>query len=213
MLTDKQYQKFGKQFIDKYLSNGFGAMPKSEIDILVFHLLSESEEIKDKSNYHIANKLMITESKVKSLSLHSSLKYKPVNHKSILSNIVDRVCSEMQKTEFNDQVVTISIESPVDQREFVHAVKSIGRSIEYGLNRELLKISPLALFELVVLNLENPEKEFTKIVQTHIKDKEMKASLINSALTLRQKINKIGDEVSDKSGLIGLLGSASAALI
>lgn len=213
MLTEKQYQEFGKQFIDRYLSNGFGAMPKSEIDILVFHLLSESEDIKDKANYHVANKLMITESKVKSLSLHASLKYKPANHKSILSNIVDRVCQEMKKADFNDEVVTIAIESSVEQREFVHAVKSIGRNIEYGLNRELLKISPIALFELVVLNLEDPEREFAKIVQAQIKNKDIQDKLVNNALTIRQKISKIGKEIADKAELIGLLGAAGVALV
>lgn len=213
MLSEKQYQIFGKQFIDKYLSNGFGAMPKSEIDILVFHLLSESDEIKGKSNYHVANKLMIAESKVKSLRLHSSLKYKPANHKTILSNIVDRVCTKMNKSDFSDEVVIITVEDPVEQREFVHAVKSIGRNIEYGLNSELLKISPLALFELVVLNLENPEREFTKLVQAQIKDKDTQQKLINKTLTIRQKIRRIGNELVDKAELIGLLGAAGAALV
>lgn len=35
------------------MAHGFGAMTKSEIDILVYHLLSESSEVKDISIYGI----------------------------------------------------------------------------------------------------------------------------------------------------------------
>jgi hypothetical protein len=213
MLTDVQKLKFGNDFVERYLSHGFGSMTKSEIDILVFHLISEAEEIKDESNYKVANKLQITESKVKSLRLNSSLKYKPANHRAVLGNIVTRIIDEMQKPEFESGQVTITLENPVDQREFEHAVKLAHRNIEYGMNRELLKVKPIALFEIVMANLENAEQEITSIVQAHITDNEKQAEILSSALTLRQKINKIGEEISAKSGLIALLTSASTALV
>ena len=50
MLTDGQWAQFGKNFIERYLAYGFGSMPKSEIDTLVFHLISESEAIKNRSS-------------------------------------------------------------------------------------------------------------------------------------------------------------------
>jgi hypothetical protein len=213
MLTDAQKLKFGNDFVERYLSHGFGSMTKSEIDILVFHLISEAEVIKDESNYRVANKLQITESKVKSLRLNSSLKYKPANHRAVLGNIVTRIIEEMQKPEFESGQVTITLENSVDQREFEHAVKLAHRNIEYGMNRELLKVKPIALFEIVMANLENAEQEITSIVQAHITDNEKQAEILSSALTLRQKINKIGEEVSAKSGLIALLASAGTALV
>lgn len=213
MLTDAQKQKFGNDFVERYLSHGFGSMTKSEIDILVFHLISEAEEIKDESNYKVANKLQITESKVKSLRLNSSLKYKPANHRAVLGNIVTRIIDEMQKPEFESGQVTITLENPVDQREFEHAVKLAHRNIEYGINRELLKVKPIALFEIVMANLENAEQEITNIIQVHISDNDKQAEILSSALTLRQKINKLGEEVTGKSGLIGLLASAGGALV
>jgi len=211
-LTEIQEQNFGRVFVEKYLSNGFGAMTKSEMDILVFHLISESIDLRNKSNYHVANKLKITESKVKSLRLNAALKYNQANHKSVLANIVTRITEVMAKPDFESGLVSITIENPVEQRELEHAVKSVGRNIEYGLNRELLKISPIALFELVVSNLENPEQEFTTIIQAQIQDQEKQASIINNTLTFRQKLNKLGEEVSDKASLMSLLGAASGAL-
>lgn len=213
MLTEAQYTEFGKKFVERFLAHGFGTMTKSEIDVLVFHLLSESSELGNKSNYHIANKLRIPESKVKTMRLNAALKYKPANHKAVLANIVTRVTHEMLKPEFDGGVVTITVENPVEQRELEFAIKNIGRNIEYGLNKELLKISPIALFELVVSNLENPEWEFKSIVQAQIADKEKQKKIIDNTLSFRQKLNKLGEEVSDKSGLIGLLGAAGGALV
>lgn len=213
MLTEDQQRTFGKTFVERFLSHGFGAMTKSEIDILVFHLLSESDEIKGKPNYHVANKLQITESKVKSLRLNAALRYKQANHKAVLANIVTRITEAMNKPDFEGGQVTITIENPVEQRELEHAVKSVGRNIDYGFNKELLKITPISLFELVVSNLENPEQEFETIIQAQIHDQNQQNAIINNALTFRQKLNKVGEEINDKASLIGLLGAAGGALI
>ena len=213
MLSDDQNKEFGKKFVERFLAHGFGAMTKAEIDTLVFHLLSESSEIYDKTNYHVANKLQITESKVKALRLNSALKYKQANHKAVLADIVTRITEEMGKPEFEGGQVTITIENPVEQRELEHAVKSIGRNIEYGLNKELLKITPIALFELVVSNLESPEQDFESIIQAQIEGQDKQNAIINNALTFRQKLNKVGEEISDKASLIGLLGAAAGALL
>ena len=212
MLTDDKNKEFGEVFVERFLAHGFGAMTKTEIDVLVFHLLSESAEVKDKANYHIANKLQITESKVKSLRLNAALKYNQANHKAVLANIVTKITEEMAKPEFEGGQVTITIENPVEQRELEHAIKSVGRNIEYGLNKELLKISPIALFELVVSNLENPEQEFEGIIQAQIQDQDKQNAIINGALTFRQKLNKVGEEISEKASLISLLGAAGGAL-
>lgn len=213
MLSDSQKLYFGEKFIERYLANGFGSMTKSEIDILVFHLLSESDQIKDTSNYDVANTLRITESKVKSLRLNAALKYQQANPKAVLSKIVKRITDEMSKPEFQGGSVTITIENPVEKRELEHAIKESGRNIEYGFNRELLKISPISLFELVLTHLENPEDEFKKIIQTHVQDKSKQNAIINKSLTLRQKIAKVGEEINDKASLIGLIGAAGGVLL
>lgn len=210
--TVQQQQEFCNFFIEKYLSNGFGAMTKSELDILIFHLLNTSADIKGKSNYEIANKLLIPESKVKSLRLNAALKYEQANHKAVLANIVLRITRKMQMPEFDSGEVTITLENPVEQRELEHAIKSAGRNIEYGLNRELFKIKPIALFELVASFFENRDDEFKIIIQANIQDTQKQASIVNNALTFRQRVNKVGEEINDKASLIGLLGGLGGAL-
>jgi hypothetical protein len=211
-LTNAQKQNFGSKFIAKYLAGGFGTMTKTEIDILVYHLISESTNIKGKSNYKVANELLIPESKVKSLKLNAALKYNQANHKSVLANIVTRITEEMEKPEFESGKVTITLENPVEQRELEYAIKSKGRNVEHGLNKELFKISPIALFELVVSNLENPEQEFTNVIQANVADAAKQAAIIDDTLTFRQKLNKVGEEINDKAGIIRLLGAVGGAL-
>jgi len=211
-LTNPQKQTFGSEFVNKYLSGGFGSMTKTEMDILIFHLISESNDIKGKSNYEVANMLFIPESKVKSLRLNAALKYNQANHKSVLANIVTRITEEMEKPEFESGRVTITIENPVEQRELEHALKSKGRNIEYGLNKEIFKILPISLFELTLSIFEDPESEFTKIIQTNVADTAKQSVIIDSTLTFRQKLNKVGEEISDKAGIISLLIALSRVL-
>jgi len=88
MFTADQYKEFGEQFVERFLAHGFGGMTEKEIDIFVYHLLSESDEIKDKSNDYVANRLKISVSKVKSLRLSAMKKYKHENYKAVLASLV-----------------------------------------------------------------------------------------------------------------------------
>ena len=213
MLKDKSAEDFVTKFLEYYLANGFGALQKREIDVLVFHLISSLEQIKDKSNYEIANFLKISESRVKSLRLEASLKHKPANHKVILGKIVSDLIDQLSRPDFIDGFLTLTLEDPVERRELEYAIKKIGYQVEYGINREVLKINPLSLLSIIIDNIENGEREFNKLVKSQIKNREKQSQVLDSALTLRQKINKAGDELSNKSGLLALIVEASRLMI
>lgn len=210
MLRGKDAEGFAESFLDRYLANGFGSMQKREIDVLLFHLLSSIEQIKGKSNYEIANFLKIPEGRVKSLRLEATLKYQQANHKAVLAKIVTELIDEMKKPDFAGGYLSVALEDAVQKREFEHAVKKSGYQVEYGINRELLKIKPLSLLAIIVENIDNGEREFIKLVKDHITDKEKQAKVLDKALSLRQKINKVGEELSEKSGLVSLLASAGS---
>ena len=53
-MTPQEKQKFLDEFQPKYLASGFGSMPKSEIDLLIFHLLTHTREYRGKTNYELA---------------------------------------------------------------------------------------------------------------------------------------------------------------
>src|SRR5690606_11702660 len=74
-LTKKKHEEFSREFLDKYLSRGFGNMPKREIDVLIFHLLIKSEALSTKSIHLKAMELRTTPAKVKSLMYESALRF------------------------------------------------------------------------------------------------------------------------------------------
>ena len=60
-LTKEQYQKFGKDFLDFYMKNGFGNKSKSDIESYMYHLLVNIGIIDNfKSPLTIAKKLNIS---------------------------------------------------------------------------------------------------------------------------------------------------------
>lgn len=204
-LSKKQNENFAESFIQRYLEHGFATMPKRELDLLVFHLLSQTSEFKGKSNYELANMLRITESRVKSLKLEVAIKYQTTNTKAVLGDIVDALVKEMKKPDFSDGVVTISLEDPVYKREFEQAVKKSGYYVEYGINRELLKVQPMHLLDVMLDNIENAENEFIALVKKHISEKAKQQAIIDKSLSLSQRINKLRGEVEGKHAWIALL--------
>jgi len=213
MLTDTESTALGKALSEMIEERGLGALSKKDYELLIFHHLSNSKSLNLDWNYVLANKLKITETKVKALRLESSIRHKQANHKAVLGDIVGKIIAEINKPEFTDGNVSMTLENPVERREFEYAVKLAKHSIEYGINREILLIKPLALFEIIVSNVDNPEKIFKGIVQAHIAEKEKQQAILDKTLTFRQKINKLGEEISNKSGLVSMLTSAAGSLL
>jgi hypothetical protein len=50
-------------------------------------------------------------------------------------------------------------------------------------------------------------------VQAQITDQDKKNSIIKNTLTFRQKLNKVGEEISEKASLISILRAAGIALV
>ncbi len=212
MLTEQEATELGRAIDALIQERGLGAISKKDYELLVFHHLANSDELRVDGNYLLANKFKITETKIKALRLEASIRHKPANHKAVLGSIVQRIIDEMHKPDFFGGVVSITLENPIDRREFEHAVKAAKYSVEYGMNREILKIEALALFEIILANVENAETRFKEIVQAHINTKAKQQEVLDKTLTLRQKINKLGKEVTSNEGAVSLLSAAAGML-
>lgn len=212
MLTDQEATELGRAIDALITERGLGAISKKDYELLVFHHLASSTALQSDGNYLLANKLKVTETRIKSLRLEASIRHKPANHKAVLGGIAQRIIDEMHKPDFSGGIVSITLENPIDRREFEHAVKTAKHSVEYGINREILKIDALALFEIILENVEHAEMRFKEIVQAHIKTKAKQQEVLDNTLTLRQKINKLGQEVTSNGGAVSLLSAAAGLL-
>jgi hypothetical protein len=213
MLTDHEAMELGKAIATLVQERGLGAISKKDYELLVFHHISTSTALKSEWNYALANKLRVTETKIKSMRLESSIRHRPANHKAVLAGIVQRIIDEMNKPDFSGGLVTIALEDPVDRREFEYAVKLARRAVEYGINRELLKIDALALFEIIFATVEHPEARIKEIVQAHIKTKSRQQEILDKSLTLRQRINKLGQEITGNEGAVAMLSAGAGLLL
>ncbi len=212
MLTEQEATELGRAIDALIAERGLGAISKKDYELLVFHYLSNSGALRSDGNYLLANKLKVTETRIKSLRLEASIRHRPANHKAVLGGIVLRIIDEMHKPDFSGGIVSITLENPIDRREFEYAVKVAKYSVEYGINREILKIDALALFEIILANVEHAETRFKEIVQACINTKAKRQEVLDKSLTLRQKINKLGQEVTSSEGAVALLSAAAGML-
>ncbi len=156
--------------------------------------------------------LKIPESRIKSLRINSALKYEEINSKAVLSRIVLRFIDSKQFASFDSGKVELSLEDPIERRELENFLKLSGHHAEYALNSEVLRISTVRLFELIVENLEHPARSFNDIVQTNIQDAERAQKLAGNALPLRQKFMRFRQEVLNADTMRSLIGAAAGAL-
>jgi len=212
MLTNQEAAQLGTALSKLVEERGLGALSKKDYELLLFHHMSTSAELRLDGNYVLANKLKVTETKIKALRLESAIRHCPANHRAVLGQIVQRILDEMHKPDFSGGIVSITLENPVDRREFEYAVKLAKYSVEYGINREILKIDALALFEVILANVENAEARFKDVVQACITIKEKQQEVLDKSLTFRQKLNKLGKEVSSNSGAVTMLTTAAGFL-
>lgn len=212
MLTPQESQALGEALVQLIEERGLGAVFKKDYELLIFHHLTEGIALRQDGNYELANRLKITETRVKALMLESSLRHRPANHKAVLAQIVQRIIDAASRPDFSGGEVAITLENPVDRREFEHAVKRAQHNVEYGINREILKISPIALFEIILAYVENADARFTEVVQACITKKNRQQDILNKSLTLRQRINKLGEEVAANGGAVAMLTAAAGLL-
>lgn len=199
----------GKAINQLVTDRGLGAISKKDFELLVFHHLSNTTTLAGKDNYSLANHFKVTETKIKSLRLESSLRHQPADHKQVLKRIAQRVLDQAKNSDVENGKIVITLEDPVERREFEYAAKQANHRVEYGLNRENLEISLLALFEVVLSNTEDQETALRNIVQAKIADKRKQKELLDQSLTKDQRVGGIGKYFVEK----GLLSNVVSILL
>lgn len=170
-IKNKENEEFVRNFLNKYLSLGFGNLPKKEIDILVFSLLLEYGYLEGKDNYSIATELCTDDSKIRRLRLDvnsrknigkKSTEYH--SYKDAVNVVLKDLFGEKKErlTFLNDNTaVTFSIDDPVLKRGFMYAVRKCGYSYNEYLNPDLVEL-PLYVFVAIVCEYD---KKFAKEIQ------------------------------------------------
>ena len=136
---------FTDKFIDEYLTNGMGAMPKSEIDILVMYLLLEYGDIENKSNQELSILLQTTEATIKRLRYKARLKY-PIDEDYVKREfliVLSRSQFELDKNDeanINKMKILFAMEDDYLRHEIQGRLKAKGMFADTSFNREIIKI-------------------------------------------------------------------------
>jgi hypothetical protein len=210
-VTRDEKEQLASALLDLYADAGFGSPSKREVDLLIFHHVTQARENRGKTNYQLASVLKIPESRVKTFRLASALKYQNINSKAILGNIVLRLSRAQQFSNIENGKIEISLEDPVEKRELENFLKSKGHFAEYTFNAEVLRIAPIRLLELIVENMESGERQFNELVRQHIQDQAASERILEGAPTLKQKFARLRKETMTASTLVSLLSGAAGA--
>lgn len=210
-MTRDEKESLATNLVSLYMNAGFGAPSKREVDLLLFHHITQARENRKKSNYELAALLKIPESRVKSHRLASALKYQDINTKAILSDVILRLSKGIQSATLEAGKFEISLEDPIERRELENYLKSKGHFAEYTFNSEVVRIAPVRLFELIVENMEKAEETFNELVRKHIEDGDASGRILDGAPSLKQKFQRLRKEVMNASALVPLVVGAASA--
>lgn len=202
---------FVEKFLENYLAPSFGAMSKSEIDILVFHLLEDSFD--KLSNYEISNLLKISETKVKNLRVNAYLRYNQ-NENQILKNIIKRLSDSIStKVDIKNNEVRFTLENPVEKRVMIAKIKELGENIDFSFNNEILKLDLLAFFTF--LNNISGEDIFLNVLKDNKnKNKNLKLQeFLDKNKTFKEKIIGILNFVKENNTALAFVSETLNILL
>jgi hypothetical protein len=154
-VDSEKESEFLNEFLELYLSRGFGNMPKRELDVLIFHLLKKHGSLNKKSNHLMAMQLRTTPLKIKSLNYESVLRFPPTEtniftEEYFKSELIEYFKNPIFKFKKEDNWIYIQIDNPFLMEAFKAIALNNKEIIDGSFNSEIVKIS----FEGFILVLQ-----------------------------------------------------------
>ena len=131
---------FTDQFLSGYLNNGFGTISKKEIDLLVFHLLSELADLDKISNYNLALKFKLTPIKIKNLRFERRLKYCQLTEEQIKDTFIESLKKSAIKVNKTSSWLILSIEDSFVREAIKALLKELTQLSDSSFNSELITL-------------------------------------------------------------------------
>ena len=116
-----ELEQFARALLAKLDEQAFGAMPKRELELFIFHLLSRAEKLRSLNTYEWANLLHISESRIRSLRADAALRFVVMDNQSALTEIARQFCSAgktCMEYDENESRIKLLLDDPSLQRVF-----------------------------------------------------------------------------------------------
>lgn len=153
-ITITDNEDFVTSFIDEYLADGMGAMPKREFDILVMNLFLQYGGIEGMSNQELSILLQTPESTIKRLRYEARLKYPPNQNyvqKEFLI-VLSRSQFELDKKDgsnIDKMKIIFVMEDDFLRHEIQGRLKAKGMFADTSFNTEIIRIECSSLVAVI----------------------------------------------------------------
>jgi hypothetical protein len=186
---------FKKEFLEHYLHNGLGSMPKADIDALVMHLIDtqgthrDCEPLQGKSNQEVSELLKTPVSKIKKLRYEAALKYgEDAGKRAKALFLVAIACACFEESEGK---ICIIIESQLVKNWLQGQLKKEGVFYDNSFNSEVIRIKPKELFG-VLNQLFGEEPGDVKELEKQFNKKNLKNNLFYYAKRVAEAAGVFG---------------------
>jgi hypothetical protein len=140
-----------RAFLTKFLENGFGALPKRELEIYLLYLLLQDGQFKNANqelDYHeMSLALRMSETKVRNLIYEVELKYAPLaEFDSALIQLIEQ--NRFEVTPDKTQI-RFSVQSPLLKQAFEYEVRQLGGISDGSFAKHIVTIKQATFAKLL----------------------------------------------------------------
>lgn len=169
-LNDQETREFAERFLGEYIQQrGFGAMNKTDIEVLVYHLLRQTSYFNNcKSINDVSMKLKVTRSKVKRLDYEARLRYGQVDEEALMKQAIQ--CLTKAQFSNDGKYIKFAVEDEL-LRNFISAkFYELNSFNEVGNNRDIISVDIRFFAQFLTVyvykNVDEPElQEFFQITE------------------------------------------------
>lgn len=142
-------KEFLDKFLAKFLDNGFGVMPKREIEIYLLHLMLTDgqfvNELGELDFHEMSLALKMSETRVRNLVYEVDLKYSIP--KDFISELISLI--EHEKFEVHGTEVKFAVHSPMLKQAFEYEVRKLGGVSDGSFAKHVVTISQTTFERLI----------------------------------------------------------------
>lgn len=201
--------KFEEEFLENYLKFGLGALPKSDIDALVMHLLDKygyegNSPLATHRNQEASEILKTPVSKIKKLRYEAALKFGESVEEQAKGRLLAALSKATLEIDDNKEKVNLIIEDSLAKNWLQGQLKNHQLIFDHSFNTEIVKVTADGLFAVL-------EKLFSKYELSEFRKGYESAKKQRTAKDRRKVFNKAASKFAQ--GAAKQAGSGVVAVL
>lgn len=194
------------KFLKAYTSPAFGALPKREIDLIVYEMLQEAGALElEPSMYELMRDLKITRTKARNLVYDSKIR----KHSGSSSDFDDAIKNLFLEAKFSKDAnyFVLEVEDPLLHAEIKERVRTLGYVSDTSFNSAIIRMPLKAVAKVVedLLDKKDHKKIEKALRKAGASGKGVSGLLVSAFKTVGKKVvgdaaDDLAEGISDKIG-------------